>query len=509
MRAQQESQEQEKKQTFTLEKDSELRLEVPNYSTSAQSGSGMCTIRLVAGSAELFGAELATDKSYPLTGTKVAIFTWHGCTLEVIGKLHIVYISKETNANLSYVNTHAQLEALRDEAMHANGNNKDNNKKIEGPRVLLAGPIDSGKSSLARVLTAYAVKLGRTPIFVDLDVTQNSLSVPGTIAASPMTPESVSVQSFASSGGSILPQTPLDFWYGSTDLATNPDLYKSQLSKLGQNIDSRLKIDHDANASGIIVNTYGWIEDLGYDLLLHAIEALRINVVLVLGHDRLYSMLTTHYAPSSTKSTVTETQFESVTKLSLNPKIIKLPRSGGAVSRDTNFRRTSRNESIKKYFHGEIIKSFNPNTTNNASVMSIPLDGMRNNANSNVTFVNQYTPSLLELPFNTLRLMKLSSVSLSASMLPVSSKQATDPVQLTPVDISPKLKHVILAVCHPTAVEAYKQSGLASDLYLAGVAGFVAVERVDMDREIVSLLSPASGDMPSNTLLIGDVTWMV
>ena len=35
-------------------------------------------------------------------------------------------------------------------------------------------------------------------------------------------------------------------------------------------------------------------EDAGYQYLLHAIDAFRINVVLVLGHDRLYSMLGTH-----------------------------------------------------------------------------------------------------------------------------------------------------------------------------------------------------------------------
>jgi hypothetical protein len=41
------------------------------------------------------------------------------------------------------------------------------------------------------------------------------------------------------------------------------------------------------------VNTSGSIEDVGYSFLLHAIDSIRITVVLVLGHDRLYCMLGT------------------------------------------------------------------------------------------------------------------------------------------------------------------------------------------------------------------------
>ena len=87
---------------------------------------------------------------------------------------------------------------------------------------------------------------------------------------------------------------PLVLWYGSTDLNAHPDLYKAQLDKLGKSIDGRLVGDVDARASGILVNASGWIEDMGYTYLIHAIDALRINVVLVMGHDRLYAMLGSH-----------------------------------------------------------------------------------------------------------------------------------------------------------------------------------------------------------------------
>lgn len=75
-------------------------------------------------------------------------------------------------------------------------------------------------------------------------------------------------------------------------------------------------------------------------------------------------------------------------------------------------------------------------------------------------------------------------------MLPVAAKQSTDPVQLHPVNMSLAMKHAVLAVCHPQAWSQYERNGNASELYLAGVSGFVAVENVDIDREIVSLLCP-------------------
>ena len=163
---------------FELEAESELRLEVPPAPTlSSITPKTICTIRLTSGTAELFGAELGVEKDYILSGSsKVAIFTWHGCVIEVSGKYDIAYISKENSANLYYVNTHAQLEALREDVSSSSG-----------PRVLVTGISDCGKTSLARVLLAYAVKVGRKPILADIDVSQNLLSIPGTISASPNT----------------------------------------------------------------------------------------------------------------------------------------------------------------------------------------------------------------------------------------------------------------------------------------------------------------------------------
>lgn len=78
----------------------------------------------------------------------------------------------------------------------------------QGPRVMLVGPTDSGKSALARVLLNYAARQGWKPTAVDLDVTLNSISTPGTLAAAPVEVPTDLLTS------STLEDTPLAFFYG-------------------------------------------------------------------------------------------------------------------------------------------------------------------------------------------------------------------------------------------------------------------------------------------------------
>jgi polyribonucleotide 5'-hydroxyl-kinase len=109
-----------------------------------------------------------------------------------------------------------------------------------------------------------------------------------------MTNAAVTVETYATTG--IPPNTvhPLVTFHGSSS-QIHPTLYKAQVDHLATSIHKRLQQDDYANASGIIVNTNGWIRDEGYELLLHTVTALDISVILVIGHDRLYSLLTTHY----------------------------------------------------------------------------------------------------------------------------------------------------------------------------------------------------------------------
>ena len=48
-------------------------------------------------------------------------------------------------------------------------------------------------------------------------------------------------------------------------------------------------------AAGMLINTMGWVDGLGFELLLHTIAAMKANIVLVVGQDRLLTQLQTKW----------------------------------------------------------------------------------------------------------------------------------------------------------------------------------------------------------------------
>ncbi|KAL3910002.1 MAG: hypothetical protein SGARI_002330, partial [Bacillariaceae sp.] len=254
----------------------------------------------------------------------------------------------------------------------------------------------------------------------------------------------------------------------------------------------RLQSDPGACSSGIIVDTNGWIRDEGYELLKYTADALKISIILVLGHDRLYSMLNSHYKK------MPETSI----------KIVKLPRSGGVVSPPKDFSRLCRSRSIKKYFYGDAVEAAEKSGEEN--------DASKTNT---VATTNQLTPFLVQLPLSDVKIYKVSSMALSSSLLPVAQQQSTDAIQLEELDLEDSnssksnlelLQHALLSVCHPAAVAKYEEEGnSARSLVTAGVAGFCVVERIVEETSTIHLLSPCAGALPSHSLIVGDgITWM-
>ncbi len=159
---------------FDLEEDEELRV-------SCESNSSF-EVQLIKGFAEIHGSEMVRDKKYKFT-RNVSIYTFNGCSLQVYGVSNDkVTKTKETPA-MMYLNVHASLEQFRKNADESSANGAPEESWKKGPNVLVVGPTDVGKTTLCKTLLNYAVRMGRRPVYVDLDVGQGSISVPGTMGA--------------------------------------------------------------------------------------------------------------------------------------------------------------------------------------------------------------------------------------------------------------------------------------------------------------------------------------
>ncbi|CAN6472579.1 unnamed protein product [Victoria cruziana] len=304
---------------FKLTKESELRVEVGAHSP--------IRIRVTSGTAEIFGSELPREKwtSFPPLH-KFAIFTWNSATLDVDGTTEVEYVADETHM-MVYANVHTILAGRRAHAKEASKIASTDlvsqtvPKELQGPRVIMVGPTDSGKTTLSKMLVNWAAKEGWKPTFVDLDIGQGSITIPGCISATPI---EMPIDPVAR----IPLGMPIVYFLGHVNPSGHANLYKVLVKELAKNIEKQFMENSEARAAGMVINTMGWVEGVGYELLLHAIEAFNTDVVLVLGQERLFSML------------------KDVLKTKGNVDVVKLHKSGGVVTRNSKFRQRARNDRI-------------------------------------------------------------------------------------------------------------------------------------------------------------------
>ncbi|KAL7737194.1 hypothetical protein ACLKA6_005387 [Drosophila palustris] len=356
---------------YTLEADSELRFEIEQKDAKV-------LVTLLSGFAELFGTELVKKKKYEFgVGAKVAIFTYQGCVLHVSGKMDVCYMSKETPM-VQYVNCHAALEQFRSEA-------EERDKR--GPVVMVVGPMDVGKSTLCRILLNYAVRVGRRPLYADLDVGQGAISISGNIAT-------ILIERPASIEEGFAKTAPLVYHFGHKSPSSNSVLYNAVVSKMAEVTLQSMDSNKRTKSSGIIINTCGWVKGSGYEHLLHSARAYRARAIFVLDQERLYNDLLRD-VPS-------------------NVHVVLLPKSGGVVERSKGLRHESREQRIKEYFYGNIRAPFYPFS--------------------------------FEVKFQDLRLFKIGAPPLPDSCMPIGMKAEDNKTKVVAVTPTQALLHHILTL---------------------------------------------------------------
>jgi len=386
------------KSTYKLEDGEELRIEVDCPKTEKIS------VELLNGQAEIFGTEMvAAHKYYFHCGAKISVYTYHGCTVEVNGNLEVEpYSSKETPM-IIYLNTHAALEQLRIKA------EQDGSR---GPITLVVGPTDVGKSTLCRLLLNYAVRLGRRPIYVDLDVGQGSISVPGSLGA-------LLVERHAGIEEGFSQNSPLVYHYGHKTPIHNLVLFNQLVSRIADVVRERISANKKAEVSGVVINTCGWVRGEGYNQIRHIAQAFEVDVIVVLDQERLYNDLVRDMPPFV--------------------KVVWQPRSGGVVTRSQEQRTDLRDLRVKQYFYGPTGNLF---------------------------------PHSFQVPFSELKekIYKIGAPDLPDSCLPLGMKVSDNKTKLVAVNPNPRdlLNHV-LAVSFTSVTDDVLVTNVAGFIVITAV----------------------------------------
>ncbi|XP_015762024.1 PREDICTED: protein CLP1 homolog [Acropora digitifera] len=401
----------EGRQQFKLEKDTELRLEIPE-------GKGKAELVLLHGQAEVFGTELIRNKRLTFNaGSKVAVYTWHGCTVEISGPPEWSYVSKETPM-VMYLNLHMALEQMRQKV--------ENTESDIGPRVEY-----KNEDGLCSLLTFT--------LFVCFSE-QGYIGIPGSMGA-------LLIERPADIEEGFPLQAPLVFHYGHVSPSPNEKLYNKISSAIAEITKQRFEQNKKAQVSGCIINTCGWVTGTGYRILVHAAEEFEVNVIVVLDQERTYNDLKKQFGNKV--------------------QIVHLPKSGGVVVRSQETRRSCRDDRVRAYFYGK--------KTN-------------------------FYPHIFEVRFADIKIFKIGAPAVPDSCLPLGMSPDQNETKLVAVQPGRDLKHCVLAL---SAAES-----LEEDLVKTNIIGFVVVNEVDLDRQMMVVLSPAPRPLPRKFFLLSDVKFM-
>ncbi|TVU33077.1 hypothetical protein EJB05_24862 [Eragrostis curvula] len=422
-------------------------------------------VRLVTGTAEIFGTELPPEGWVPIPPrSKISIFTWHGATAELDGVSESEYTSDETPMVI-YVNTHAILDARRARARAAAAQGGDP-EASQGPRVIVVGPTDSGKSTLCKMLLSWAAKIGWKPTYVDLDIGQGSITIPGCISATPIEKPIDIVDG-------IPLEMPLVYFYGHPNPSINPDVYKVLMKELAKTLEKQFSGNAESRAAGMVINTMGWVEGLGYELLLNAIETFKANVVL----EKLWKML------------------KDAVQSKPNIDVVKLHKSEGVVLRNSKYRQKTRSFRIKARFIFLEIKC-------------VQLSHHRSNFGLQIArlcleyfygIANDLAPHSNIVNFSDVSVYRIGSGHQAPrSALPIGAEPVADPTRLVAVNISTDMVHTVLAVSYAKEPD---------EIISSNVAGFIHVTDVDIQRKKLTYIAPCPGDLPSRLLIASSLTW--
>jgi len=397
-------------------------------------------------SAERFGAELVPGHEYQLHGgTRTAIYTWHGCRIQVSGPTKQEYEAPNVCMK-EYLSCAAVIEQRRIRAIELD---------LPAPRVLVCGSAFSGKSSLCQMLCNYALRRERNPIYVDLDPRYSNIrqlqGLPACVTAMPV-----------EHPADEEPQRRMSYFFGHVDWSDNQLLYERCVSLLSRVVSAKLA--HNTSTEGARVATSGIIVNAPFqptpEIIKKIVEMFEIDVVLVLDDESLHAAISKIYANSGAAgdADAKRRRVQGASKV----EVVPLPKAGGVVQMPPKRIRMLRALGVREYFYG-VMRDFHP--------YSILID------------------------LDDVQLVQMERKELLPGMLPVGHEaQTTVDFSVRPFTGNPmQLENVLLGVVRASS---------ASEVIYAPLCGLVLVTKVE--EHALQLLCPAPPPLAGQFLMVGD-----
>ena len=140
------------------------------------------------------------------------------------------------------------------------------------------------------------------------------------------------------SGPSNLPsKLPLVYFYGQRSPTDNMAFYKLLIARVALGVNSKLAEFGKGREGGVLIDSSAVIDQKnGYGIIEDIIAELSVTVLVVVGHERLYSDMMRKYE-----------QRKDLT-------IVKVAKSGGCVELEDSYFEDAQRHAIRDYFYGDV-----------------------------------------------------------------------------------------------------------------------------------------------------------
>jgi len=281
---------------------------------------------------------------------------------------------------------------------------------------------------------------------------------------------------------------PFGYWYGHPHTKRNPLLLDRLIRNLGENILDKWDNDLLGRSSGLIVDTpasfavsSGKESEHRHGLIKACIDAFRINVILVVGHEKLNAEMQKTYGSHIT--------------------VVKIPKSGGVVELDAAYRSRIHKYQMHSYMYGERLSP--PPGFPSLAGPGYLIGGEQQSADLTLA------PSSTVVNFSDLAIWRIGEETMApTSALPIGAARTVSEMQ--PLHIDPsvpgsKLYNAVLGILappNPDEAERYDEEIL--DLH---VLGFVVITALDIPNKRMTVLSPSQGSLAGKTSIVGSFEW--